>query len=279
MTTASEPSADSGPSAVTYSERHDTDNRWGPMVVVAIIAAIAIVAAGITAGVVLANKTNVPEPPHPLMPNMTKPVAAAPMQAGRSGGMGVELMSTQVPLANGTVMAAGDSVDLGDGIKFDAVDGWKVAKSSKGFALLVNDSYGASFAVSTGTAKGKDTSSPINAADVLTAEIQMITKDGSVVIEKMTKIQGGQLNPQQQVNFDQLAYMNWAGSVATQSGTTPKFGEMDVLFNSGSNKKVTTPEGFFVFATLDAADQEKYATAGPDVQKMFAQLVGVPPTS
>src|SRR6201995_556433 len=95
-----------------------------------------------------------------------------------SGGMGVELMSTQLPLANGTVMAAGNSVDLGDGIKFDAPDGWTVAKTSKGFALLVNESFGASLAASTGTAQAKDPSQPINAADVLTAEVQMLTQDG-----------------------------------------------------------------------------------------------------
>jgi hypothetical protein len=282
MTISSESSGDPGASAVTYSETRDADNRWGPAVVAAIIAAIALVAAGITAAVVLSNKPTVPEPPHPLMPNVGKPIAAATLQVvapTQAGEYRVDLVSTQTPLASGTVMAAGNSVDLGNGIGFDVPDGWKLVADEKGFKQVINNSYAASFAVFDGTVTAKDSSKPINAGNVLVANVQIMEKNYGFQVDKASDPEVYELKPEAQVHFDQMAGSTWSGSIATQQGTSQKVGEFGTLFNTGQNTKINSGAGYFVFIVMESSDKEKYASAAPDMSKMYTQLIGSPSAS
>jgi hypothetical protein len=277
MTTPSESSADSGATALNYAEAREADNRWGPFVIAAIIAAIALVAAGITAAVVLSNKPKAPEPPNPLLPNVGKPIAAAPLQGvapTQESDYRVDLLSTQMPLASGT-LAAGSSVDLGNGVGFDIPDGWKLVNDEQGFKQVVNSSYGASFAVFDGTVTAKDPSKPINAGNVLVANVQILQKNYGFQIDKASDPEAFELKPEAQIHFDQMASSTWSGSIATQQGTNQKVGEFGTLFNSGQNSKIKSEKGYFVFVVMESSDEEKYATATPDMSKMYTQLIGV----
>jgi hypothetical protein len=242
------------------------------------VAAIALAAAGMAAAVGVSGKPKTPEPQHLLMQDAGIPVSVAPVNFG---GLRVELMSTQTPLASETLLAAGGSVDVGDGITFDIPGGWKILGYERGFAQVVNLSNSASFAVWTGIATPTNPSKPITAADVLAVKVKDLQNayGSGLRIDQTSTAQQVDLKPELQVNFDQSAATTWTGTLTTQQGSNPKVGELALLFNSGTNSKLKTRPGFFAFVVTEAPDDQKYSAAAPDLTKMYAQLLGASATS
>jgi hypothetical protein len=274
MSSTPESSAESNPAALKFAEKRDgTDTRGGAGVVAAIIAAIALVAAGVTAAVVLSHKPASTQPPGPVLPpSMTKAGAAGGPLAGLQR---IELVSSSTTLAGGqTLIAAGSSVQLGDsGVSFDVPTGWSVAKEEDGFAAVVNQKVGGSFLVNYGTVEGQN-------VDAKKVQAALFTKVTSGMSNLQTDgADGGALKPELQKNFDSLATQQFTGELTSQQGSTSVYGAAITLFNSGENSKIKTPAGFFAFMLLVTQDEASFKEAGPDMMEMVTGILGATPSA
>jgi hypothetical protein len=275
MSTTSESSAGSNPPALSFAEKRDTsDTRWGAGVVAAIIIAIAVVAAGVTAAVVLANKRGPAAPPPPALPPS---VVQSNRAAGPLAGLhDVNLMSWSTHLASGQMlMAAGKSVPLGDsGVSFDVPSGW-TATPDKNFVGVSNDSGPGSFMVFYGVVKDPS----VDAAQFLADNFKELTSGDGFSNVQTSKVDGGQLKPEMQKNFDQLAFNQFSASVTTQQGSGTILGEAFGLVNSGKTSSIKSPAGFATFILMFAKDEATYKAAVPDLTSMLVGIIGASPTS
>jgi hypothetical protein len=274
MPSTPETPAESNPSAVSFAEKRDTtDTRWGAGVVAAIIAAIALVAAGVTAAVVLSNKPASSTPPEPALPsNITQSRAAG----GPFGDLrDVKLMSWTRPLAGAeTLMAAGKTVKLGDsGVSFDVASGWEVGEQDKNFVGISNSSSPGSFLVWYGVVKSD------NAGDVLTQNFQDLTGTDGMSNVKATKADGGDLKDELQKNFDQIAFNQFSADITTQQGSGKILGESYAFLNTGKNSQIKTPAGFSTFVVMFSKDEASYKEVLPDLKAMLEGIIGASPTT
>lgn len=257
MSSTPESSPESTPSTLSFSETaEDEGNRWSAGVVAVIVAVIVLIAAGVTAAVVLTRKPSAPELPQPAPTQIIKPAAAVfPRGAVVSQ---VALMSTQMPLAGESVInAAGSQVDLGNGISITPVSGWEVYKQDKGFVELNSQNYTANLAVFVGQAKTTDS------AEQLTTDIDGFTDAAGFSNVKLNK--KPTTTPMNGNNFQEGTARGYTAQVSTQQGTADVSGAFVELMN--------TSTGMSAFLVLATDSQDTLKATADDVDKMISSMV------
>jgi hypothetical protein len=277
MSTTPESSPEPSAPALTFAnKREKVDTRWGPGVVAAIIAAIALVAAGVTAAVVLSKKPPSTEPPDaPLVPMSITSSGGGPLKNFHA----VKLLSTSTPLAGSeTVMAAGKSVQLGSsGVSFDIPSGWSVIGQEDGTVGVGNKSTGVVLVAIYGSVEG-ESGGTLDVQKVHQALWEKLASDGMSNV-KATPVKGGALKPEAQKNFDTTAQNSFSADVTTQQGSGSVVGSAMTLLNSGKNSQVSTSAGFFVFNLMMGQDEASLQASLPDVNTMISGMLGVSPSS
>ena len=202
----------------------------------------------------------------PSVPFGTHVQAAAGLSTEPTG---VRLMSTETTLAGGSTLALGDKVELGDiGISFALPTGWEIGSQDKGSALILNKTSGMVISVRFGGGDVTDVKKLYNAL------FEQFVAPGLTKLQT-NPLEGGELKPEAQKNFDSAASQAFAGDAQTQQGSLTLLGVAEALLNSGQSSKLGTKAGTWVFLEALAADESAFKTSGKDMGDIEAQIMGL----
>jgi hypothetical protein len=205
-----------------------------------IVAAIVLIAGGVTAAFVLTGKSSAttshsgnslgngnlgngnntspaPTPTQPA-PTPTQPAptptapAPTPTQPAPTPGNG-----------------GGGGVDLGNGVSLTPAAGWKIVRQTASSVSLMSPDQSCEFDIYTGKAGSSDANAE------LTALANEWAKDNSAQDVKVSSPDGPKaVNGQ---NFQQLSQMQFQATLAGQQGTLQLFGNFLVLLNTSSGNE------------------------------------------
>lgn len=218
----------------------------GTGVVAAIIAAIVLIAAGVTAAVVLSHDQKDVAPPDISVEIKQPAQKTAAAFAPRLPSDSVIRLAS-----NESVLALGQVVDLGFGVTLTPADGWTVAEQQEGYVQVHNDDADVLFMVVAGRTE------PADIERILDHDIDTVAENFGLSHIKtsdvdVTQIQGSR-------NFEQIALMRFQADMGTQQGSLPVYGLFGELYNSETNVSA------FTFLAGSDEDAVRASAEGADV--------------
>jgi hypothetical protein len=236
-------------------------HRLSAEVIVAIIATVVLIAAGLTASIAFSGpETNPTPPPAPSGGHLAMAADAQPGTAARMfETLGpIVLAAKTVSQASGP-LAAGSSVDLGGGISLTPAAGWTVEGTRQRAALLINGNSTAEFFVTVGKASGTDI------AKELSNDIANYTKASASGLSNVQVTNQDQPNSVQSTHFQQELGAGYSGSLQTQQGTISVVGVFLELLNTSNAQSA--------FVDVHAVNKNALTTAAKDGDTMVNSML------
>lgn len=244
-------SAGSTPTRLAYADTPRRDaNRFSVRVVAAIIAAIVVVAGGVTAIGIVSHGQAALEAPLKPPPNGSAlpPVPTGSVPPSEIPGDGV---------GGNSGSEGGPKVDLGEGISLNIASGWKITAQGERDVTIADRDDAVSMSVSVGHTESRDA-------------VQQLVSDSAGLLQR-PDISNVQLNPLDTgplagQRFQQMAQRGFRADLTTMQGTAHVTGALLDLLN--------TSTGLFAFVSVIAHTLPAFDAAKDDVQFMLTSLQG-----
>jgi hypothetical protein len=243
---------------LAYSETADKDNQFSAGVVAAIVAVIVLVAAGITAAIVLTRKPEAPTPPKPgTGEELIKP-ASMRTAVDTPGRSRTDLLASPILLTSSEQLLAIESepVELAGGVSLTPADGWVVSEQGDGIVVVDKEDGSATMFVLVGVVETTDVE------EQLQADIQGFVENSGLANVKVTKTE---LKTVESQNFQEAAMCGFTGDLTLQQGTVEVIGMFLELMNPS--------DGLAAFVMFMAGGEEAFDASAEDADSMIGSML------
>jgi hypothetical protein len=234
-------------------------HRLRPVAIAAIIGVVILIAAAVTAAIVLTGTANRPKPP-PMLPS-SHAAMASPVKPGIPRPPNPPDEPARTPrTAQGVAVAltSADPIDIGQGISITPAPGWTLGNRGPNWVALNNADTSAQMRVAVKPASGTDV------VAVLQADINQLTSTASAILSNVKNLSGPDTKMLQSANFQQQASIDYTADVSTQQGTIPVLGAFDELLNTSNHLSA-----FIDFRQTDAATAQAATDGGIMIHSML----------
>ncbi len=192
------------------------------------LAVVILIAAAVTAWIVLSGTTSPPKPPS-LSSGPAAMAAPARSSLPRPATPPDELARTPGKARSVTVrLTSADPITIANGISITPAPGWTLGTRGPDWVMLYNADSSARMHVTVKTASGTDV------VAVLQQDITRVTGEPSTSLANVSNLTGPTTKALQSANFQQQASIDYTADVSTQQGTIPILGVFSELLNTSN---------------------------------------------
>lgn len=204
-------------------------HRLHPVAIAATIAVVILIAAAVTAAIVLTGTAN--RPKVPVLPSGHAAIAA-PAKSGiaQPPTASDRLARTARTVWGGAVaLTSANAITIAHGISITPAPGWMAAVRGPDWVMLHNPDSSAQMYVRVKPATGTDVSA------LLQADINQVITESSGALSDMKNLSGPDTKTLQSANFQQQAFIDYTAEISTQQGAIPVLGVFDELLNTSND--------------------------------------------
>ncbi|ACC39871.1 Double zinc ribbon [Mycobacterium marinum] len=208
-------------------------HRLRPVVIAVIAAVVILIAAAVTATMVLTGPANRPEPPPMLPGSHATVVAHAESDIFQPPKAPSKLARTPSTARSGAIkLTSAEPIDIGHGVWITPASGWTLVDQGPNRVMLHNGDSSAQMYVATKPTAGADV------VAVLQADINQLFHGSSYGLIDSALLGEPKTKTLQSTNFQQYASIDFIAQVLTQQGSTGVVGSFGELLNTSNQLSV-----------------------------------------